>query len=71
MAEKALRDEVDELLWSKLADEPLTGRLWESGSAPIEIDQEELVAAIRAFNQGVRAALLRLADEVEQLKASS
>jgi hypothetical protein len=54
---------------SKLADQPLTERLWISGDNPIEIEQAELVAAIRAFNQGVRAALLRLAEELEELKA--
>jgi hypothetical protein len=69
--EQSLPVEIDELLWSKLAHAPLTERLWESGDKPIEIDQAELVAAIRAFNQGVRAALLRLAEEVEQLKLRS
>ena len=68
MADPSLRDEIDELLWSELAEQPLTGRLWQSGDAPIEIDQAELVAAIRAFNRGVRAAVLRLAEEIEELK---
>jgi len=69
--EQSLPVEIDELLWSKLAYAPLMERLWESGDNPIEIDQAELVGAIRAFNQGVRAALLRLAEEVEQLKLRS
>jgi hypothetical protein len=69
VAEDPLPDEIDELLWSELAEQRLTERLWESGDQPIDIDQEELVRATRAFNRGVRAALLRLAEEVEELKA--
>lgn len=68
MTDKPLSDEVDELLWSRLAEHPLTERLWQSGDTPIEIDPTELLTLTRAFNQGVRDALLRLAEEVEQLQ---
>jgi hypothetical protein len=69
VADKPLPEEIDELIWSQLAEQPLTERLWESGDQPIDVDLNELVASIRAFNRGVRAAFVRLAEEVGELKA--
>ncbi|MEO8289585.1 MAG: hypothetical protein ABI649_01150 [Gaiellaceae bacterium] len=69
MADTPLPDEIDELIWSELAEQPLTERLWEAGDAPIDMDAKDLLTLTRAANRGFRAAILRLADEVEQLKA--
>jgi hypothetical protein len=69
MADQPLPEEIDELIFSFLARHPRAEELWASGDTPIDIDVKELQVLVRAVNQGLRAALLRLADEVEQLKA--
>jgi hypothetical protein len=67
--DRQLSAEVDELMFSRLSELPVTDRLWEAGEGgAIELDSRDLLALACAANQGLRAAILRLAEEVEALK---
>jgi hypothetical protein len=62
-------DEIGELISSELSEHPLMESIWEAGDRPIEIDPGDFLVLTRAVNQSMRAAILRLAEEVEELKA--
>jgi hypothetical protein len=69
MDAQSLPAEVDEILLSRLSQLPLTDRMWEVGQdAPMDVGPEELLTFTRAAIGGLRAAVLRLAEEIEALK---
>jgi hypothetical protein len=67
MDEQGLSAEVDAIMLSRVSELPLADRMWE-GTTPTNVDPNELLALTRAALGGMRAAVLRLAEEIEALK---
>jgi hypothetical protein len=67
MDEQGLAAEVDALMLSPVTALPLADRVWE-GDIPTAVDPDELFALTLAVLGGMRAAVLRLAEEIEALK---
>lgn len=63
---ESLRDELDRIIKYETSADPLAQRVYEAGNQLVEMNVKELLAFNRAYAKGLRAAILRLAEELDR-----